>query len=127
MPTILLLDDNTADQALICHVVRDGEHTLFAAQNVEAFRQQMVQQPIDLAIISLAAVSEKDIQDVQKILRDAPATKVLALAPSQSGDGLATLLKAESLHARRLLAKPIDPQQLLTILNLTFPLPTQQD
>ncbi len=127
MPTILILDDNEADTALIRRVAAEGEYTVLTAQDLDEFHLQITQQPIDLAVISLATLSEKDTPRLQRILLQAPDTKVLAVAPPQRGDGLATLLRAESLQAHRLLAKPINPNQFLTILNLTFPQPTQQD
>lgn len=127
MPTILILDDNEADTALIRRVAAEGEYTVLTAQDLDEFHLQITQQPIDLAVISLATLSEKDTPRLQRILLQAPDTKVLAVAPTQRGDGLATLLRAESLQAHRLLAKPINPNQFLTILNLTFPQPTQQD
>jgi len=127
MPTILVLDDNEADTALIRRVAADGEYTVLTAQNLDEFHLQITQQPIDLAMISLATLSEKDTLRFQRILLQSPDTKVLAVAPPQRGDGLATLLRAESLQAHRLLAKPINPNQLLAILNLTFPQPIQQD
>lgn len=127
MPTILILDDDAADTALIRRIATDGEYTVLTSQNLEEFHLQMARQPIDLVMISLATISEQDTPRLQPILRQAPDTKVLAVAPAQRGDGLTTLLRAESLQAQRLIAKPIDPQQLLAILNLTFPQPTQQD
>jgi hypothetical protein len=64
---------------------------------------------------------------VQRALLRTPDTKILALASLEKGDGLTTLLKAESLRAHHLLATPIDPQQFLSILQVLFPLPTNQD
>lgn len=127
MPTILILDNNAADTALIRRVAADGEYTVLASENLEEFHRQMTRQLIDLAVISLTTISEKDTPHIQHMLLQAPNTKVLAVAPAERGDGLTTLLLAESLKAQHLLAKPIDPQQLLTILNMTFPQPTQQD
>ncbi len=127
MPTILVLDSDAADTALIRRIATDGEYTVLTSQNLEEFQRQMARQPIDLVVISLTTISEKDTPHIQHILLQAPNTKVLAVAPGQRGDGLTTLLRAESLQAQHLLAKPIDPQQLLTILNTIFPLPTKQD
>ena len=126
MPTILVLDDDPADNALIRRIVTDSAYPLLTSKNVNEFQLLMVRQPVDLAIISLTTISETDIENLQRILRHTPETKVIALAPSQHGNGLTTLLRAESLQAHHLLAKPIDPQQLLTILNLAFPLSSQQ-
>ena len=127
MPTILILDDDAADTALIRRVAADGEYTVLTSRNLEEFHDQMMRQPIDLVMISLATISGQDTARLQSILCQAPDTKVLAVAPSQRGDGLTTLLRAESLQAQHLVAKPIDPQQLLAILNLTFPQTTWQD
>jgi CheY-like chemotaxis protein len=112
---------------LIRRIVTGGGYIVLTAQNPEEFRQQMARQQIDLVMISLATLSETDTPRLQHILRQTPDTKVLAVVPAQRGDGLTTLLWAESLHAQRLIAKPIDPPQLLAMLNLTFPQPTRQD
>lgn len=127
MPTILILDDDTADAALIRSIATDGGYTVLTSQNLEEFHRRMTRQPIDLVMISLATIPEEDTPHLQHILLQAPDTKVLAMTPPQREDGLATLLRAESLQAQHLLAKPIVPQQLLAILNMTFPQPTQQD
>ena len=127
MPTILILDDDAADIALIRRVATDGEYTVLTSQNLEEFQTQLTRQPIDLVMISLATISAQDIARLHPILHQAPDAKVLAIAPSQREDGLTTLLRAESLQAQHLLAKPINSQQLLAILNLTFPQTAQQD
>ena len=87
----------------------------------------MARQPINLVIISLATVHEQDTARLQSILHEAPDTKVFTIAPAQRGAGLATLLRAQSLEVRHFLAKPLDPHQLRTIFELTFPQPAQQD
>jgi len=127
MPTILVLDDDAADTALIRRVAPEGEYTVLVSQNLEEFQLQLARQLIDLAVISLATVSEKDTARLQDLLRQAPDSRVLAVAPAQPGDGLTTLLRAESIRAQHLIAKPIDPQQLLSMLALTFPQPSRQD
>lgn len=127
MPTILVLDDNATDAALISRIAADGDHTVLASQDIEEFELQMARQPIDLVVISLATVHEQDAARLQSILRQTPDTRVCAVAPAERGAGLTTLLRAESLKARHLLAKPLDPHQLRTIFDLTFPQPAQQD
>ncbi len=126
MHTILIFDDNAADCALIQRTVAGSEYRLHEARNLDAFCRQMRLHSIDLAIIALASVRDKDVETVLEALRHTTDTKVMALA-RERGDGLTTLLRAESLHAHHLLAKPIDPHQLLTMLSLTFPLPIPQD
>lgn len=125
MPTILLLEDNATDRALIRRTIFRTEHTLIEAEALEDILAHIIHRHIDLAIISLTIVSEDALPIFQQFLLQMPDIKVLALTPHHGSDGLTTLLRAESLRAHHLMAKPIDPQQLLTILNLTFPLPTQ--
>jgi DNA-binding NtrC family response regulator len=127
MPTILVFDDDAVDAALIARIAKDGDHTVLASQDISEFQLQMTRQPIDLVIISLATVHEQDTARLQSILRQVPDTKVFTIAPAQRGAGLTTLLRAESLGARHLLAKPLDPDQLRAIFDLTFPQPAQQD
>lgn len=107
MPVILVLDDDAAERALIEDMIV-GECRLITANDLDEFRLQMGRHPIDLAIVSLTALPEHDIGNLQTVLQDAPETKVLALAPAPHGDALSTLLQAESLHANHLLAKPIN-------------------
>lgn len=125
MSTILLLEDNATDRALIRRTVFETEHTLIEAEALEDILAHITHRHIDLVIVSLAIVSENALSTFQQFILQMPDTKVLALTPARGGDGLTTLLKAESLRAHHLMPKPIDPQQLLSILNLTFPLPIQ--
>lgn len=125
MSTLLLLEDDPADRAAIQRAASDTEHCLVEAEDLDDFLNRMMQGQIELAIISLTAVSEEAVPQFQRVLLRTPDTKILALA--QGGDGLTTLLKAESLRAHHLLAKPIDRQQFLTILNVMFPLSAPQD
>jgi hypothetical protein len=87
----------------------------------------MAREPINLAIISLGTSSKQDTARLQPLLRQSPATQVFRLAPAQQGSGLTTLLMAESLETRHLLAKPIQPNQLRTLVHFAFPQPVQQD
>ncbi len=127
MPVILMLDDDAAERALIEDAIGGVEYRLIVAKDLDEFRLQMAQQPVDLAIVSLSAIREHDIENLQIALQDAPETKVLALAPVPDGNGLSTLLQAESLHANHLLAKPINPRQLASILTSAFPQPSSQE
>jgi DNA-binding NtrC family response regulator len=125
MPTILLVEDDHADRSLIRQTLSDTEHTLLEAETLDDCREYITDHHIDLAMVSLTIIPEQAVSDFQRMLQQTPDTKILALAPIQGKDGLTTLLRAESLRAHHLLAKPINPQQLLAILQLTFPLPTQ--
>ena len=125
MPTILLLEDEATDRALIRRAVFATDHTLIEAEALEDVADHIACRHIDLVIISLATISDGVLPTFQRLVSQMPGTRILALTPAQGADRLTTLLKAESLGAHHLLPKPIDPQQLLTILNLTFPLPTQ--
>ena len=127
MPTILILDNDIAETDLIRRVAREGNYTVLVSQTLDQFQFEMLHHPVDLAVISLATVPERDTTLLRQILSQADDMKVLAIAPGRPEDGLATLLRAESLQAHRLLVKPIDPHQLLNVLNLTFPQPTGQD
>jgi CheY-like chemotaxis protein len=127
MPTILVFDHEPADAELIRRITPDRDYTVLAARTIEDFQLQMTGQFVDLAIVSLAAIAEQDTARLQAILHQAPDTKVFAMAPVQQGAGLATLLKAESLGARRLLSKPVDSEQVLAILDVTFPRPACQE
>lgn len=127
MPAILLLGNDTADAAPISRIAAEGGHTALASQNIDEFQRQMAGQPIDLVIIFLTTISEQDIARLRPILHQAPDTKVCAVAPDHQESWLTTLLRAESLGARHLLATPINPEQLRTIFDLTFPQPAQRD
>ena len=127
MWTTLLLDDDPADRVVIRRAMPDTEHRLIEADDLSDFLDRLTRERVELAIISLAAVSEDMAPRVQRALLRTPDTKILALASLEKGDGLTTLLMAESLRAHHLLATPIDPQQFLSILQVLFPLPTNQD
>ncbi len=121
MLTILLLDDNPTDRQLVQQALAGTDHDLLEAQSVEEARDYFLTHHVDVAILSLGLIPDQTMPDVQRALSQVPQVKVLALAPVRGEDGLTTLLRAEALHAHHLLAKPIDPQQLQTILHFTFP------
>lgn len=127
MSTILLLDDDPGDRATIQRAVSDADQRLVQAKNLDDFLRRMREDHVELAIISLDIVSDKTMPDIQNAFLRTPETKILALAPIHGGDGLNTLLKAESLHAHHLLAKPVDHEQLLTVLHVMFPVSAPQD
>ena len=122
--TILVLEDNLLDQAVIRRALSGTEHTVLEALNLDDALEQLTGRHIDVAIVSLSAIPERAVPYFQRLLNQAPATKVIALAPA-GGDGLTILLRAESLHAHHLLAKPIAGEQLLAIIQLTCPLSTR--
>lgn len=126
MPTILILDDDATDAALIHRVGTTEGCTVLTVQNLGEFHNQMTDRAVGLVMISLAAISRQDITGLQPILHRAFNTKVVAMVPFQPDNGLTILLRAESLQAHHLMAKPIDPQKLLALLDQTFSPATQQ-
>ena len=119
---ILVLEDNPIDEALIRHALAGSDHTVLEAKTLDHSLELMTAQRFDVVIVSLSAVPERGLPSFQRRLHQAPATKLVALAPASGGDGLTTLLLAESLHAHHLLAKPVDIEQLLAIIHLNCPL-----
>jgi DNA-binding response OmpR family regulator len=120
--TILVLEENPVDEALIRHALAGTEHTVLEAKDLDHGLEQMTARPIDVVIVSLSAIPELGLPSFQRLLSQSPGTKLVALAPASGTDGLTTLLLAESLHAHHLLAKPVDTEQLLAIIQLTCPL-----
>jgi CheY-like chemotaxis protein len=121
MPTILLLDNDPMDRGLIRQALSDTEHRLIEVEDCGDFLNRVGQELIDLAIISLTAIPDEVAPRFSQVLLRARHTKLLALAPIEGSDGLGTLMKAESLNAHHLLAKPIDRRQLQMIFNVNFP------
>ena len=80
----------------------------------------------DVAIVALDALPEQSLPEFHQASLYSPSTKILALAPLERQSGLSTLLKAESLHAHHLLARPLDSRQLLTLLQATLPASLRQ-
>jgi DNA-binding NtrC family response regulator len=126
MALILLLDDDPLGHTAIQRILSGTDHRLVLAKHFDDVLSLLVWEHITLAIISLAAVPDKAVSIFQHTLHQTPDTTILALA-SKGMNGLTTLLKAESISARHLLAKPIDSAQLLNILNVRLPVPSSQE
>lgn len=121
IPTVLLLGDGTVDRNTIAQVL-GHDCRLLTARDVEEFLSLVDStQRLDVAIIALDMVSDENAQRIGQLLGPSREAKVVALAPVHQGSGLTTLLKAESLHARHLLATPLDPPQLAVVLNAMSP------
>lgn len=127
MPTVLLLDNDSANLPVLREVLAKTEYHLTEAISLQDFFNLLAQGPFDLLIISLALMQEERLEEFHRLLTQTPDTKVLALAPFHPGDGLRTLLKAEALRVHHLLATPFDAQKLLSILNITLPISSPQD
>ncbi len=121
LPTVLLLDDLTEDRTIIEQVMGSECRVVRTASSHELLDRLLGGEPADLAIIALDMVSDGAAQEVGQAFAESRGTKVLALAPVRQGSGLMTLLRAESLRAHHLLARPLDPQHLMMVLNSMFP------
>jgi response regulator RpfG family c-di-GMP phosphodiesterase len=121
LPTVLLLDDLAEDRTLIEQALGTEARVVRKRSAEELLEHLLGGEPVDLAVVALDMVSDAAAQEVGRVFGLARGTKVLALAPVQQGSGLTTLLRAESLHAHHLLARPLDAHHLLMVLNSMFP------
>jgi CheY-like chemotaxis protein len=110
MANILLVDDNEADRLLLKTFLENKGHTLFFAENGEGALRVFGFHDIDLVVTDIQMPTVNGIRLIRELREQDPDAAIVAI----SGVAADQLPLAEDLGAIQSLAKPIDPEKLLT-------------
>jgi CheY-like chemotaxis protein len=110
MANILLVDDNEADRLLLKAFLETKGHALFFAENGEAALRIFGFHPIDVVVTDIQMPALNGLRLIRELREQDPDAAIVAV----SGVAADQLPLAEDLGAIQGLAKPIDPEKLLT-------------
>ncbi|MDY6987587.1 MAG: response regulator [Thermodesulfobacteriota bacterium] len=114
---ILVIDDDIGIRAMLRRLLEGAGYDVAEAsdgrQGIRLYRQD----PADLVITDLIMPEKEGLETIRELRRDFPHVKILAI----SGGGRVSpdeyLHMAKSFGAKRTLAKPFDPKELLEVVH----------
>jgi DNA-binding response OmpR family regulator len=112
MASILLIDDDEMLRGVLAKALTHGGHNVIQAgdgrQGVELARVA----PIDIVITDLIMPVQEGVETIMTLRRERPALPIIAMSGGASNSKL-YLDIAGKIGARRVLAKPFTPKELL--------------
>jgi CheY-like chemotaxis protein len=119
MPLILVIeDDSSLRRTLVRMLVRAG-HEVVEAANGKIALEKMAERPVDLVITDLIMPEMEGIETIRALVRLYPSLPIIAMSGGTRHSTDSYLRMAEKLGAKRTLAKPFEPRELLeSILDL---------
>ena len=113
---ILLIDDDKLVLYTLSRILRSTGGTVFTAENgaqgIALFRQERP----DVVITDIVMPEQEGLATIIQMRRECPETQIIAISGGLRKGNLDVLRMAASLGADEVIAKPFEPQELLTRL-----------
>jgi DNA-binding response OmpR family regulator len=114
MTKILVIDDDVIVRASIVHILEDGGYdVLIAEDGIRGMAVFRGEQP-DLVITDILMPEQEGIQTINEIRSAKPDAKIIAISGSGRFGNADFLEMARRLGAADTIAKPFDPDELLS-------------
>jgi CheY-like chemotaxis protein len=117
MARILLVDDDEQFRKMLHKALERAGYEVQDAQNGDAALEMYRQCPSDLIITDLVMPEKEGIETIVELRRLNPAVKIIAISGGGRMNPATTLAMAQKLGARRTLAKPFAPHELLDTIS----------
>jgi len=117
MPKILLIDDNVIVRNAISTVLRQSGFDVELAINGQQGFAAFLQCEPDLVITDIIMPEKDGIETIMKIRKQRPTAKIIAISGGGRVGTMDFLHVAKSFGASAVLAKPIEPKDLLNCVN----------
>jgi DNA-binding response OmpR family regulator len=112
MANILLIDDDAALRGLLAEALRRGGHAVLQAEDGRQGVELFDVAPVDLIVTDLIMPEREGIEIIVQLHRDHPELPIIAISGGLANSPVYLQL-AVKLGARRALAKPFSPSELL--------------
>ena len=116
--TILVADDDAALRASLVRLLSENGHVVIEAANGQEAIDRIRAGGVDLLITDLVMPVKEGIETIQELHFSHPQLPIVAIS---SGFQWTYLKAARMLGASATLAKPIEPEQLLTTIRELLP------
>lgn len=116
MPRILLIDDDEMLRTVLAKGLTHAGHTVIQAADGQRGVELARVTEIDLVITDLVMPVQEGVETIMMLRRERPQLPVIAISGGVSNSPLYLEIAAR-IGARRILAKPFLPQELLQIIN----------
>jgi two-component system, chemotaxis family, chemotaxis protein CheY len=114
VPNILVIDDNASVRKALTLMLESGGHRVIGAKDgTEGMRMFEAQAP-DLVIVDIIMPDKDGIEIIREMQRTRPGTRIIAMTGGGRFPNLDFLKMARVFGAADTLAKPIDPDDLVS-------------
>jgi CheY-like chemotaxis protein len=117
MRTILVIDDNIAVLATLIFLLEEEGHRVVSAENGTAGVRIYRSQKPDLVIADMIMPEQGGIALIREIKQLCPEAKIIAISGGARIGNTDPLEAARQVGATKTLAKPLDPDDFLEIVN----------
>lgn len=108
---VLLIEDDTRLQSLICRMLTEHGFRVFASNDFENFQKQTLRHPFNLYLLDINLPGKNGLEICQYIRDSGDETPIIMI--SARGDDSRERILGLELGADDYLAKPFDPNELL--------------
>lgn len=116
MASILIIDDDDLLRRVLAKALGHAGHTVLqaadGAQGLDLFHAS----PVDVVLTDLIMPVQEGVETILQLRRDAPNVPIIAMSGGASNAEL-YLEIAGKVGARRVLAKPFTPKELLVVID----------
>ena len=109
MAQILIAEDNDADRLLLVAVLEEAGHELHFAEDGEEALTIYAKNPIDVVVTDIMMARKDGVELIMALRKLNPDVAIIAV----SGKGRTALGFAELAGAQKIMAKPVDRDELI--------------
>ena len=117
MRTILVIDDNVAVLSTLIYLLEEQGYRVVSAENGDVGARIYRSQRPDLVIADLIMPEQGGIDTIREIKRQCPEAKIIAISGGARIGNADPLDAAREVGATMALAKPLDPDDFIEIVN----------
>lgn len=115
MPTVLVIDDDNLVRGLLVRALTGARYTVIeAADGMEGLALAR-SQSVDVVVTDLVMPVQEGVETIMTLRKERPKLPIIAISGGVTNSGL-YLDIAGKIGARRILAKPFTPKELLQLI-----------
>jgi DNA-binding response OmpR family regulator len=114
VPNILVIDDNASVRKAITLMLESGGHSVLGAKDGSEGMRVFESAEPDLVIVDIIMPDKDGIEIIREMRRARPETRIIAMTGGGQFPNLDFLKMARAFGALDALAKPIDPDDLVS-------------
>lgn len=115
MPTILIIDDDEQVRSLMARALRHANFQVIEAEDGQQGVDRARSNRIDLVVTDLVMPVQEGVQTIMTLRQERPRLPIIAISGGASHSKLYLDIAAK-IGARRILAKPFLPQELIALI-----------
>lgn len=122
MARVMVIDDDEVVRMTLTLVLEKAGHEVVAAEDGRKGMALFKMNPADVVLTDIYMPNQEGLATIMALRRTCPAVKVVAISGGGANAGLDVLPVAEALGADRALRKPVNPKDLIAVIEaLTTP------